>query len=114
MYASVQHSKSKKSKSIEELRRERKKREETERIRTAALLNGTLPDDKPGHHSDTSSSSLAPRWATCVAYSHHGNNCGHSNSCHGNKCGHGNSCRCDHGNICVVFYLGTTVSLILT
>ena len=67
----MQHSKSKKShkktKSIEELRRERKKREEAERIRTAALLNGTMSDDKPGHHSDAPSSS-APR---CCIVTYH-------------------------------------------
>ena len=60
MYFSTQHSKNKKShkhsKSIEELRRERKKREEAERIRTTALLSGTLPEDNSGNHGDTSSS----------------------------------------------------------
>ena len=60
MYFSTQHSKSKKShkhsKSIEELRRERKKREEAERIRTTALLSGTPPEDNPGNHGDAPSS----------------------------------------------------------
>lgn len=63
MYFSTQHSKSKKShkhgKSIEELRRERKKREEAERIRTIALLNGTMPNDNPADTSSSSSSSSA-------------------------------------------------------
>ena len=56
----LQHSKSKKShkhsKSIEELRRERKKREEAERIRTTALLSGALPESNPDNHGDVSSS----------------------------------------------------------
>lgn len=58
MYFTIQHNKNKKShKSIEELRRERKKREEAERIRTTALLNGTPADDPAGNHSDAPSSS---------------------------------------------------------
>ena len=73
MWSFTQHSKSKKShkhsKSIEELRRERKKREEAERIRTTALLNGTPPDDDPGNHGDASSSG---RWADNMKYAYTG------------------------------------------